>query len=38
MLSRGGEILERVIKYRCSECGKLFDTEDECNEHEDLFT
>lgn len=36
MLSRGGEILERVIKYRCSRCGKLFDTEDQCNGHEDL--
>ena len=22
---RGGEILEKVIKYRCSECGELFD-------------
>lgn len=22
---RGGEILEKVIKYKCSECGELFD-------------
>lgn len=22
---QGGEILEKVIKHKCSECGKLFD-------------
>ena len=36
MLSKGSEIMEIVIKYQCSECGKLFDAGDECIEHEDL--
>lgn len=31
---RGGEILEKVIKYRCSECGELFDTPEKALAHE----
>lgn len=27
--------MEKVIKYKCSECGDLFNTEEECLEHED---
>lgn len=28
-------IIEKVIKYKCSECGDFFNTEEECLEHED---
>lgn len=27
--------MEKVIKYKCLECGDLFNTEEECLEHED---
>lgn len=32
--SGGVEFIEKVIKYMCSGCGDLFDTENECLEHE----
>jgi hypothetical protein len=28
--------MQQVIKYKCGDCGKLFDTDDECLRHEDL--
>lgn len=31
----GGGIVEKVIKYKCSDCGELFDSEERCLEHED---
>lgn len=27
--------MEKVIKYKCSDCGELFDSEEGCLEHED---
>jgi len=27
--------VEKVIKYKCSDCGELFDSEERCLEHED---
>ena len=30
-----GVIVEKVIKYKCSDCGELFDSEERCLEHED---
>ena len=30
----GGEFLEKVIKYKCSECGDLFDAPEMALEHE----
>lgn len=27
--------MEKVIKYKCSDCGELFDSEKRCLEHED---
>ena len=27
--------MEKVIKYKCSDCGELFDSEERCLEHED---
>lgn len=28
--------METVLRYKCSECGRLFDTEEACMKHEEL--
>ena len=35
MLSRGGEIMEKVIRYKCDYCSELFRSEEWCLEHEE---
>lgn len=30
-----GDIVEKVIRYKCSDCGELFKSEEKCLEHED---
>ena len=32
---QGGDYVQKVIRYQCDDCGKLFYTEKECVEHEE---